>query len=197
MPKAVDITDRRFGHLVAVKRVASRRDNHGKLISHWLVRCDCGRSRELSYHNLRTGRTNSCASPECEFHRQLKSISTEMRAKRSAAYTGRKLSPEHRAAISSALKGHKVSAETRAKISAANEGPPSPEQRARLAALSAAWKGRKHSAASRAKMSYTRQHSAALKAVTQSPSNLARLRAPQASNITLALIAIVSAISIR
>ena len=63
MPKALDITNQRFGHLVAIEKVASR---SGK--TYWKCRCDCGREKEIMTTHLTTGVTTTCANKECEFH---------------------------------------------------------------------------------------------------------------------------------
>lgn len=42
MPKALDITNEKFGNLTAIKKVASR---NGK--TYWLCKCDCGGEIEV------------------------------------------------------------------------------------------------------------------------------------------------------
>lgn len=42
MPKALDITNERFGSLIAIKKVASK---NGK--TYWLCKCDCGGEIEV------------------------------------------------------------------------------------------------------------------------------------------------------
>lgn len=55
MPKALDITNQRFGKLVAVSKAASK---SGK--TYWLCKCDCGNEKEIQTSHLTDGRTKSC-----------------------------------------------------------------------------------------------------------------------------------------
>ena len=55
MPRLVDRTGQRFGHLVAI----SRSPNHGKRVI-WSCRCDCGRVVDVESHALKSGNTRSC-----------------------------------------------------------------------------------------------------------------------------------------
>ena len=57
MGKAKDITNIRFGNLVAIQNTG-KRDKGRNLI--WLCQCDCGNVCEVSGNNLRTGHTKSC-----------------------------------------------------------------------------------------------------------------------------------------
>lgn len=42
MPKALDITNQRFGKLVAIQKAPSK---SGK--TYWLCKCDCGNEKEI------------------------------------------------------------------------------------------------------------------------------------------------------
>lgn len=55
MAKSLDLTGKRFGKLVAIKKVASRNKN-----TYWLCQCDCGNQKEIQTGNLTSGRTTSC-----------------------------------------------------------------------------------------------------------------------------------------
>lgn len=55
MPKILNITNQRFGSLVALKRVPSR---SGK--TYWLCKCDCGRQKEIQTCHLTGGLITSC-----------------------------------------------------------------------------------------------------------------------------------------
>lgn len=55
MPKRVDITGRRYGRLVAVRRAGTVGKN-----AQWLCRCDCGETALVALHMLRQGFTRSC-----------------------------------------------------------------------------------------------------------------------------------------
>ena len=57
MGKIKDITNVRFGNLVAIKNTG-KVDAHRNLV--WLCQCDCGNICEVSGNNLRTGHTKSC-----------------------------------------------------------------------------------------------------------------------------------------
>ena len=55
MPKALDLTGKRFGKLVAISKAPSR---NGKTF--WLCQCDCGNQKEIQTNNLTSGATQSC-----------------------------------------------------------------------------------------------------------------------------------------
>lgn len=55
MPKAIDITNQKFGKLTAIKKVESR---GGK--TYWLCRCECGNEKEIQTTHLTSGATQSC-----------------------------------------------------------------------------------------------------------------------------------------
>lgn len=57
MGKAVDITNQRYGRLVAI-RVTDQRDGAGS--QRWLFKCDCGNEKILSINPVRQGRVKSC-----------------------------------------------------------------------------------------------------------------------------------------
>lgn len=67
MPKALDITNQRFGKLVAIQKAPSK---SGK--TYWLCKCDCGNEKEIQTSHLTDGRTKSCG---CESHKSSKSKS--------------------------------------------------------------------------------------------------------------------------
>ncbi len=51
-----DLTDQRFGKLVAIERTGKKQNNSQV----WLCNCDCGNTAEVSAGNLKSGKTNSC-----------------------------------------------------------------------------------------------------------------------------------------
>lgn len=55
MPKAIDITNQKFGKLTAISKAASR---SGK--TYWLCRCDCGNEKEIQTSHLTNGSIQSC-----------------------------------------------------------------------------------------------------------------------------------------
>lgn len=52
----LDVTGKRFGRLVAIKKVG-KANSHGCL---WLCICDCGKTKEVRINYLRDGGTTSC-----------------------------------------------------------------------------------------------------------------------------------------
>ena len=62
MPKIVDLTNFRFGKLVALEVVG--RSNGGTKI--WKCQCDCGNMKEVLMNNLTNGSTNSCGCLKSE-----------------------------------------------------------------------------------------------------------------------------------
>lgn len=63
MPKALDLTGKRFGKLVALERAPSRNRN-----TYWLCQCDCGNQTVVQTGNLTRGATRSCG---CEIGRNI------------------------------------------------------------------------------------------------------------------------------
>lgn len=55
MPKIKDLTNQRFGNLIAIKRTKS--SSHGY---YWLCQCDCGKQKEILGTNLTSQNTKSC-----------------------------------------------------------------------------------------------------------------------------------------
>ena len=58
---ALDLTEQRFGRLVAIQCAGS--GNHGRL---WLVECDCGTQTIVRAGDLRSGNTTSCGCGQRE-----------------------------------------------------------------------------------------------------------------------------------
>lgn len=56
MSKILDITDQRYGMLVAISRTEQRSGTSYK----WLCHCDCGGQSHVATNNLRTGHTDNC-----------------------------------------------------------------------------------------------------------------------------------------
>lgn len=54
--KALDLTNQRFGNLVALQRAPKRQDKYTR----WLCQCDCGETAEVRTDYLRNGHTTSC-----------------------------------------------------------------------------------------------------------------------------------------
>lgn len=61
MPKRIDITNMRFGRLVALKPVENQ-----KQFTCWLCRCDCGNTKIVKTNSLREKKTQSCGCLQYE-----------------------------------------------------------------------------------------------------------------------------------
>lgn len=59
MPKALDLTNKRFGSLVVLSKAKSRANK-----TYWLCRCDCGVQKEIQTSHLMSGAIKSCG---CQF----------------------------------------------------------------------------------------------------------------------------------
>src|SRR5690349_6095778 len=56
----IDLTNRRFGRLVAITEIAPRITKGGNQQVQWRCLCDCGKEKITSGMKLRTGHTKSC-----------------------------------------------------------------------------------------------------------------------------------------
>lgn len=56
MSVLIDLTGRKFGRLIVLKRVANSK--YGKAM--WLCKCDCGKEKIIFGYNLKNGHTKSC-----------------------------------------------------------------------------------------------------------------------------------------
>lgn len=56
--KSKDITNKRFGRLVALKNTEKQDKSNGAYI--WLCKCDCGNFKDVSITNLNKGKVTSC-----------------------------------------------------------------------------------------------------------------------------------------
>ena len=52
----IDLTNQRFGHLIAKKRIGISKSHRGI----WLCQCDCGNNCEVETTSLTSGNTKSC-----------------------------------------------------------------------------------------------------------------------------------------
>lgn len=61
MKPSEDLTQKRFGHLTALKRVEKPKElkSHG---AYWLCKCDCGKEKIIMGKSLRSGHTLSCGA---------------------------------------------------------------------------------------------------------------------------------------
>lgn len=58
--RKTDISNNRFGKLLAVKRVENKIYNCGQVKHRWLFACDCGEKKEILKHSVTSGNTSSC-----------------------------------------------------------------------------------------------------------------------------------------
>ena len=63
MPKALDLTNQRFGYLTALRRAPSKNAR-----TYWDCVCDCGREKTIQTAHLTTGVTTTCGNAECPYH---------------------------------------------------------------------------------------------------------------------------------
>lgn len=63
MPKALDLTNQRFGKLLAVSKAPKRNDKYTR----WVCQCDCGNQIEVRTDYLRNGHTMSCGCVKKQF----------------------------------------------------------------------------------------------------------------------------------
>lgn len=66
MGKFIDLTGKRFGKLIALKKVGIKRNCE----SIWLCKCDCGNISNVEGANLRRGHTKSCGCSKKEYQSQ-------------------------------------------------------------------------------------------------------------------------------
>lgn len=60
MPKAIDLTGKRFGNLTAVRLSEHRLSSSGVSKRYWLCKCDCGNTKSIYARSLTSGNTKSC-----------------------------------------------------------------------------------------------------------------------------------------
>lgn len=60
LPKALDLTNQRYGRLVVTGFDKINKNSSGKSIRYWNCQCDCGNTVSVSTQNLRNGNTLSC-----------------------------------------------------------------------------------------------------------------------------------------
>jgi len=70
MPKPIDLTNNRFGLLIAVKKVDHLQTYSRPRVS-WLCRCDCGTEKVVIADSLRAGLVTSCGCQKAERCREL------------------------------------------------------------------------------------------------------------------------------
>lgn len=68
MSKMIDLTGKRFGRLVVVKRHGTHITKSGSKSVTWECRCDCGGTTIVSGYNLKRGHTKSCGCIRKEMH---------------------------------------------------------------------------------------------------------------------------------
>ena len=69
MPKALDLTNQRFGYLTAISKASSK---SGK--TYWLCKCDCGNEKEIQTSHLTNGLIKSCGCLSKEIKQSSKRV---------------------------------------------------------------------------------------------------------------------------
>lgn len=64
----IDLTGKRFGKLIVIKKVMSDKSGHSK----WLCLCDCGKIKEILGDNIRRGLCKSCGCGHIKKHGKYK-----------------------------------------------------------------------------------------------------------------------------
>lgn len=68
MPKALDLTNQKFGRLTAIKKAPSRSNK-----TYWLCKCECGNEKEIQTSHLISGAIQSCGCLQEEIRNKNKS----------------------------------------------------------------------------------------------------------------------------
>lgn len=66
-----DLTGKRFGRLVVLRRDEDYQYNNGQRAVRWLCKCDCGNTKVIFSQCLRRGTTQSCGCYEMEVKRSM------------------------------------------------------------------------------------------------------------------------------
>lgn len=90
MTKKLDLTDMRFGRLVAIKEVESYVSPKGYKLSRWLCKCDCGNIITVNTQALRSGNTMSCKCLHKELLSKRRSKGHESRSRLYSIWNGMK-----------------------------------------------------------------------------------------------------------
>ena len=69
MPKALDLTNQKFGLLTAIERVPSKKGN-----TYWKCKCDCGKETIVQTGHLRNGSIKSCGCQARKINIKLDSL---------------------------------------------------------------------------------------------------------------------------
>lgn len=72
MPKALDLTGKRFGSLIAKEKAPSRKKK-----SYWLCKCDCGVEKEIQTCHLVSGAIKSCGCQSTKFFKSIEETTIE------------------------------------------------------------------------------------------------------------------------
>ena len=63
MPKALDLTNKKFGHLTAIEKAPSKNNK-----TYWKCKCDCGVEKLVQTGHLTSGAVSTCGNKDCQFH---------------------------------------------------------------------------------------------------------------------------------
>lgn len=71
MSKFIDLTGKRFGKLIVLKRIEDYVFNSGRKERQWLCKCDCGNEINVIGTNLKRGNTKSCGCYRIDVTKEL------------------------------------------------------------------------------------------------------------------------------
>lgn len=70
MIKSINLTGKRFGRLIVVKKAKNHITPCGTILTQWLCKCDCGNEIIVYTKNLKNGNTKSCGCYHKEIAKQ-------------------------------------------------------------------------------------------------------------------------------
>lgn len=111
MSHIVDIEGQRFGRLVAIKRVGSKKYPGGGSLSFWECKCDCGNTINVPLSSLKQRNTESCGCLHKEITRNLHFSHGEAHSRLNELWKGMKArcnNPKHSSYRWYGAKGVKV-----------------------------------------------------------------------------------------
>ena len=73
----IDISGQKFGRLLVLKKIASKKTNNGSTKIFWLCKCDCGNTSIVEGNSLKQGNTKSCGCIKSLGEQKIASILSE------------------------------------------------------------------------------------------------------------------------
>lgn len=74
-----DLTNKRFGELVVIKRDKDIIEKNGNHRTAWLCQCNCGNQKIVDSHKLKSGNTSSCGCLKLKMYQTMKTDITNVR----------------------------------------------------------------------------------------------------------------------